>query len=265
MTVRLLSSSLRAHEQRMNDNKIEKPVEQALQAQASIGSSYHKHGSSRGRGRGRDGSHYNKGRAGQNHGGAEQNNTGSNHNPSSNSSWQQRGRGRGQDEVWQWNTAGDMDSKKRYIYVLNEDAEDGVNLETPAVQPEVVAPIATINERPRREHRQPARLQDYESSESRALAACNLQWKGLNLKKMKMTGDMVQDSKGVVIVSSFPCAPAGRGMTEHVPVRHMAWSHRTEKRLIVDHELVGTRSKHNAKPKVTDGGDATHPTVNLGE
>jgi len=43
MTVRLLSGSLRAHEQRMNDNNIEKPIEQALQAQASIGSSYHKH------------------------------------------------------------------------------------------------------------------------------------------------------------------------------------------------------------------------------
>ncbi|KAJ8650813.1 hypothetical protein MRB53_003836 [Persea americana] len=70
-----------------------------------------------------------------------------------------------EDEVWQWNTAGEMDSKKRYIYVLNEDAEDGVNLETPAVQPEVVAPIATINERPRREHRQPARLQDYEKTQ----------------------------------------------------------------------------------------------------
>jgi len=39
MTVRLLSGSLRAHEQQMNDNKIEKPIEQALQAQASIGSS----------------------------------------------------------------------------------------------------------------------------------------------------------------------------------------------------------------------------------
>ena len=38
MTVRLLSSSLQVHEQRMNDNKIEKPIEQALQAQASIGS-----------------------------------------------------------------------------------------------------------------------------------------------------------------------------------------------------------------------------------
>ena len=41
MTVRLLSSSLRAHEQRMNDNKIEKSIEQPLQAQTSIGSSYH--------------------------------------------------------------------------------------------------------------------------------------------------------------------------------------------------------------------------------
>ena len=57
MTVRLLSGSLRAHEQRMNNNKIEKPIEQALQAQASIGSSYHKHSS-----------YFNKGRGGQNHG-----------------------------------------------------------------------------------------------------------------------------------------------------------------------------------------------------
>ena len=32
MTVRLLSGSLRAHEQRMNDNKVEKPIEQDLQA-----------------------------------------------------------------------------------------------------------------------------------------------------------------------------------------------------------------------------------------
>ena len=52
MTVRLLSGSLRVHEQRMNDNKIEKPIEQALQAQASIGSSYHKHGSYLSKGRG---------------------------------------------------------------------------------------------------------------------------------------------------------------------------------------------------------------------
>ena len=59
MTVRLLSGSLRAHEQRMNDNKIEKPIEHALQAQASIGSSYHKHGS-----------YFSKGRGGKNHGGA---------------------------------------------------------------------------------------------------------------------------------------------------------------------------------------------------
>jgi len=76
MTVRLLYGSLRAHEQRMNDNKIEKPFEQALQAQASIGSSYHKHGT-----------YWSKGRGGQNRGGAEQNNIGSNHNPSSNNSW----------------------------------------------------------------------------------------------------------------------------------------------------------------------------------
>jgi len=50
MTVRLLSGSLRAHEQWMNDNKIKKLIEQALQAQASIGGSYHNHGSSRGKG-----------------------------------------------------------------------------------------------------------------------------------------------------------------------------------------------------------------------
>ncbi|XP_068474621.1 uncharacterized protein [Phaseolus vulgaris] len=83
--------------QRMNDNNIEKPIEQALQAQASIGSSYHKHGSSRGRGQGHGGSYSSKGRGGQNHGGAEQNNTGSNHIPSSNNSWRrERGReGRG--------------------------------------------------------------------------------------------------------------------------------------------------------------------------
>ena len=75
MTVRLLSGSLRAHEQRMNDNKIEKPIEQTLQAQASIRISYHKHGT-----------YCSKGRGGQNHRGAEQNNIGSNHNPSSNNS-----------------------------------------------------------------------------------------------------------------------------------------------------------------------------------
>ena len=95
MTVRLLFDSLRAHEQRMNDNKIEKPIEQSLQAHASIGSSYHKHGSSRGRGRGRGGSYSSKGRGDQNHGGAEQNNTCSNHNPSLNNSWH-GGNGRGE-------------------------------------------------------------------------------------------------------------------------------------------------------------------------
>jgi len=87
MIVRLLFNSLRAHKQRMNGNNIEKPIEQVLQAQTSIGSSYHKHGSSRGRGRGHGGSYSSKGRGGQNHGGAEQNNTGSNHIPNSNNSW----------------------------------------------------------------------------------------------------------------------------------------------------------------------------------
>jgi len=94
MKVRLLFGSLRTHEQRMNENMIEKSIEHALQAQASIGSSYHKHGSSRGNGRGRGGSYSSKGHGGQNHGGAEQNNSGSNHNPSSNNSWRgERGRG----------------------------------------------------------------------------------------------------------------------------------------------------------------------------
>ena len=71
----------------MNDNKIGKPIEQALQAQASIGSSYHKHSSSRGKGRGRGSSYSNKDRGGQNHGGVEKNNIVSNHNQSSNNSW----------------------------------------------------------------------------------------------------------------------------------------------------------------------------------
>jgi len=45
-----------------------------------------------------------------------------------------------------------MDSKKQYIYVLNDDVEDGVTLEAPVVQlevviqPEVAAPIATMIE-----------------------------------------------------------------------------------------------------------------------
>ena len=60
MIVRLLSASLRVHEQRMNDNKIEKPIEQTLQAQAWIGSSYHKHSSSRGKGWGHGGSYSSK-------------------------------------------------------------------------------------------------------------------------------------------------------------------------------------------------------------
>jgi len=67
----------------MNDNKIEKPIEQYLQAQASMGSSYHEHDT-----------YSSKGRGGQNHRGAEQNNFGSNDNPSSNNYWcGERGRG----------------------------------------------------------------------------------------------------------------------------------------------------------------------------
>jgi len=62
-----------------------------------------------------------------------------------------------------------MDSKKRYIYVLNDDVEDEVSIEAsavqpeaPVVQPEVAAPIATMMERPRRQQRQPVHLQDCE-------------------------------------------------------------------------------------------------------
>ncbi|XP_068466724.1 uncharacterized protein [Phaseolus vulgaris] len=74
--------------------------EHALQAQASIGSSYHKHGSSRGRGRGHGSSYFSKGRDGQNHGGAEQNKFGLNHIPSSNNSWcRERGR-RGRGDIY---------------------------------------------------------------------------------------------------------------------------------------------------------------------
>ena len=47
--------------------------------------------------------------------------------------------------------------RKNYIYVLNDDVEDRVTLEAPAVQPEVViqpevaTPIATMMERSRRQ------------------------------------------------------------------------------------------------------------------
>jgi len=56
------------------------------------------------------------------------------------------------DEECQWNAAVEMDSKKQYIYVLNDDVEDGVTLES-AVQPEVVIQpeVATMMERPRRQ------------------------------------------------------------------------------------------------------------------
>ena len=79
-----------------------------------------------------------------------------------------------EDEEWKWNAAVEMDSKKRYIYVLNDDVENGVTLEAPVVQPKVViqpeviiqlevaAPIATMMERPKRQQRQPVHLQDCE-------------------------------------------------------------------------------------------------------
>jgi len=57
-----------------------------------------------------------------------------------------------------------MDSKKRYIYVLNDDVEDRVTLEAPTVQHEaVIQPeVATMMERPRRQQQQPLHLQDCE-------------------------------------------------------------------------------------------------------
>nr|GMC79012.1 Retrovirus-related Pol polyprotein from transposon TNT 1-94 [Ipomoea batatas] len=74
LTLKCLSGSLRAHEQRMNENKVEKPIEQALQAQVAIGQ---KPGTSRGRGWGRGGNSSNRGRGGYNnyhgaHGGNDQ-------------------------------------------------------------------------------------------------------------------------------------------------------------------------------------------------
>ena len=51
---------------------------------------------------------------------------------------------------------------------MNDDVKDRVTLEAPAVQPEaviqpeVVAPIATMMERPRRQQRQPIHFQDCE-------------------------------------------------------------------------------------------------------
>ena len=58
--------------------------------------------------------------------------------------------------------------KKWYIYVLNDDVEDGVTVEAPAVQPEAViqtevaTPIGIMMEWPRKQQRQPVHLQDCE-------------------------------------------------------------------------------------------------------
>ena len=67
-----------------------------------------------------------------------------------------------EDEEWQWNATVEMDSKKWYIYILNDDAEDEVTLEAPAIQPEVATPITTMMEWPRRQQRQLVHLQDCE-------------------------------------------------------------------------------------------------------
>jgi len=126
MTVRLLFGSLRAHEQRMNDNKIEKPIEQALQAQASIGSSYHKHSSSRGKGWGHGGSYSSKGRGGQNHGGAEQNNTSFNHISSSNNFWHGKHGRRGRGDLYNKSNVECYNCHKRDHYA-NECRSKGDN------------------------------------------------------------------------------------------------------------------------------------------
>ncbi|GKV47387.1 hypothetical protein SLEP1_g54294 [Rubroshorea leprosula] len=70
MIVEELSGSLEAHEQRMNEKRTEKPIEQAFQSQVSIkgdqgGETSQKHGGSRGRGRGR-GFYFNKGQGDHN-------------------------------------------------------------------------------------------------------------------------------------------------------------------------------------------------------
>ena len=65
-------------------------------------------------------------------------------------------------EAWKWNTTAEMNSKTRYVYVLNEDAAPVAEPE--AVVPEIESEGATpaneleVATRPRRERRQPVHL-----------------------------------------------------------------------------------------------------------
>ncbi|GKV17840.1 hypothetical protein SLEP1_g28296 [Rubroshorea leprosula] len=103
MTVEELSGSLEAHEQRMNEKRTEKPIEQAFQSQVSIkgnqgGETSQKHGGSRGRGRGR-GFYFNKGRGNHNNnygvGGDDQEKSNFGHRQNTRGRSRGRGRGRG--------------------------------------------------------------------------------------------------------------------------------------------------------------------------
>ena len=103
MTIEKLSGTLQAHEQYMNEKKVEKPIEQALQSQVSIkddqsGETSQKSGGSRGRGRRRSGYFYNKSRSGHNNnygvGGNNQEKSNTNHQQNSRGHGRGRGRGR---------------------------------------------------------------------------------------------------------------------------------------------------------------------------
>ncbi|KAJ0963177.1 hypothetical protein J5N97_028299 [Dioscorea zingiberensis] len=100
MSVNELYGSLQAHEQRMNEKKARKPIEQALQAQASIKDGQNdeaskRQGSSRGRGRGGRSQNY-RSRGGYcNNSGSESNHTSDRERSDSNTRGRGRGRGRG--------------------------------------------------------------------------------------------------------------------------------------------------------------------------
>ncbi|XP_073103300.1 uncharacterized protein [Elaeis guineensis] len=96
MTIEELSSTLQAHEQRMNEKKVKNLVEQALQSQVPIegdqgGKTSQKPSGSHGRGRGHGDYYYNRGRGGHNnnHG------VGGNNQEKSSTSHQQNSRGHG--------------------------------------------------------------------------------------------------------------------------------------------------------------------------
>lgn len=101
MTVDELSGSLQAHEQRMNEKKAKKPIEQAFQAHVSVsGDASKKAGSSRGRGRGRGGQFWNnRNRGGYNNSGGATDRDDSQGRPYSSRQHFTRGRGRGRSNV----------------------------------------------------------------------------------------------------------------------------------------------------------------------